>query len=198
MVMRQSTPLLRLRALPLALGLFLAALLAPPLSGPLRADQTDPALNALFALLLEAPDPTVAAPIEREIWLRWTEQADPAVEALMETAGQAMAVDDYDEALAALDRVVDMAPDYAEGWNRRATVLYLIGRPRASLADIERVLALEPRHFGALSGQGLCLMAMDRPEEAAAAFAAALAIHPQMEGAQANLERLRRSLGDDI
>lgn len=165
---------------------------------PTRADQTDPALPALFALLARAPDPAVAAPLEREIWVRWTRHADPGVEALMEEAGLAMAVDDYEQALAALDRVVAMAPGYAEGWNRRATVYFLAGRPAASLADIARVLALEPHHFGALSGKGLCLMALERPEEAAAAFAAALEIHPHLEGARSNLESVREGLGEDI
>ena len=179
-------------------SLSLALLLALAAAQPSRADQTDPALPALFALLAEAPDAAVAAPVEREIWVRWTQHADPAVEALMEEAGLAMAVDDFDQALAALDRVVAMAPGYAEGWNRRATVHYLSGRLEASLADVERVLALEPRHFGALSGRGLCLLALDRPEEAAEAFAAALAVHPHLGGAQENLRALRRGNGQDI
>ncbi len=168
------------------------------LGAPLQADQTDPDLPALFAMLQAAPSPAVAAPIERGIWLRWTRSDDPAATALMEAAGAAMATEDFDAALAALDRLVALAPDYAEGWNRRATVYYLIGRPQASLADIERVLALEPRHFGALSGRGLCLLSLERADEAAAAFAAALAVNPQMAGVKANLEALRRSLGKDI
>lgn len=178
--------------------ILLTALLLTAAIHPIRADQRDPQLSTLFALLAEAPTPAVAEPVEREIWLRWTQHDDPAVAALMAEAGLAMAVDDLDQALAALDRVVAMAPDFAEGWNRRATVFYLAGRPQVSLADIERVLALEPRHFGALAGRGLCLIALDRPAEAAEAYAAALAIHPQMQGARQRLDTLRRGLGDDI
>jgi tetratricopeptide (TPR) repeat protein len=176
----------------------LLALLGGSLSPPAWGDQTDPALPGLFERLKAAPDPTAAGPIETAIWEAWTRHPDPVVEQLMDKAALAMRLGDRGQAQRALDQIVALAPDYAEGWNRRATFRYLIGRYSDSLADIDRVLALEPRHFGALSGQGLVLVALDRPEEAIAAFTAALAIHPNMLGVLENLRALQGDLGKDI
>lgn len=176
----------------------LAALLLLLLAQPARADQTDPRLAQLFAALQAAPHAAAAAPIEQAIWGLWVIQPDPVIATLMDKAGYAMAVDDNAVALRALDQVVVLAPAYAEGWNRRATLYYVMGRYDDSLADIEAVLALEPRHFGALSGRGLCLVELDRPEEALAAFEAALAVNPHMEGVKTNVEALKKLLGDDI
>lgn len=165
---------------------------------PLAADQKDPRLPELFAVLAAAPTPELAQPIELRIWEIWFEHSDPVIFKLMENAVLAMAVDDFATAERALNQVVALAPDYAEGWNRRATLYFLTGRIDASLADIETVLALEPRHFGALSGQGLCHLAKDELPAAAAAFEQALQVNPQMPGARANLEALKEELGDDI
>src|SRR6476646_8072318 len=81
-------------------------------------------------------------------------------------------------AMPILDDIVMRAPDWAEGWNKRATVLYILGEQDRSLADIEHVLALEPRHFGALSGIGLIRIAKGQPREALAAYRRALAVNP--------------------
>jgi len=176
----------------------LAAALLAALAAPAGADQKDPRLPGLFAALAAAPSPELAQPVELRIWEIWFEHSDPVIGKLMENAVLAMAVDDFATAERALDQVVVLAPDYAEGWNRRATLYFLTGRIDASLADIAAVLALEPRHFGALSGQGLCYLAKHELEAAAAAFELALAVNPQMEGARANLEVLKEQLGDDI
>jgi tetratricopeptide (TPR) repeat protein len=176
------------------IAFWLLSVLAPPLA----ADQKDPRLPGLFAALAAAPSPELAQPVELRIWEIWFEHGDPVILKLMENAVLAMAVDDFATAERALNQVVVLAPDYAEGWNRRATLYFLTGRIDASLADIATVLALEPRHFGALSGQGLCHLAKDQLPEAAAAFEEALAVNPQMQGARSNLDALKDLLGDDI
>lgn len=173
------------------LGLALAA-------SPAAADQTDPRLPGLFSALAVAPSPELAQAIELSIWGIWFEHPDPVIAKLMENALRAIAVDDFATAERALNQVVVLAPDYAEGWNRRATLYFLMGRIDQSLADIDAVLALEPRHFGALSGQGLCFLAKDDLPAAAEAFKRALAVNPQMPGARENLEALQQILGDDI
>ena len=96
------------------------------------------------------------------------------------------------EALAAFDRVVELAPDYAEGWNKRATLHYLRGNYVASVDDIERALDLEPRHFGALSGLAMVSLAIGEEERALDAFEAALAIHPHLAGADTHIRNLRK------
>lgn len=175
----------------------LAALALLPLAAA-RADQRDPALPALFERLRLAPNAAAAEPLEAAIWLAWTRHADPVVEQLMANAALAMQAGDRAAAERALDQVVALAPDYAEGWNRRATFCFTVGRYEASLADIARVLALEPRHFGALAGEGLVMLALQQPEAAAEAFAAALAVHPHLAGARQNLEALQGVIGKDI
>jgi tetratricopeptide (TPR) repeat protein len=162
--------------------------------GASSADQTDSRLEPLFAKLLAAQDIGEARPIEISIWEIWTASGDDAITELMNESAAAMSRRDYDRALRYLDQVVAIAPDYAEGWNRRATVHYLTDRYEDSLADIARTLALEPRHFGALSGRGLVLTALEREEEALRAFEEALAIHPHLIGAKINADALREVL----
>ena len=99
-------------------------------------------------------------------------------------------------AMPALDDIVARAPDWAEAWNKRATVLYLIGEHDRSLADIERTLALEPRHFGALAGIGLIRIAKGEHRAALAAFRRALAVNPFLKERFALIPALEREVGE--
>ncbi len=176
-------------AIPLmALGLLAASIAA--------ADQNDPRLDPLFDALQGASDAESAQPVERAIWQIWLVSDNNAVNILMRNGMRAMERRDYRAALRDFDQIVKIAPDFAEGWNKRATVNYLIGQYEDSLADIGATLKLEPRHFGALSGRGLVLVELDRTEEALDAFEAALRVHPQMPGAKSNAEALRKVLQD--
>ncbi len=178
----------------LAFGaLLLAASMTPR---PAWCDQNDPRLDQLFALLVEAPDVEPARAVEQRIWSLWLESDDRAVTLLMRQGMAAMARDDLGAALRAFDQVVKIAPDYAEGWNKRATVHYLRGDFGASLADIRKTLALEPRHFGALSGRGLVYVALGDEVRALEAFEAALEIHPNLYAAKRNAEILRKRLDE--
>ena len=174
----------------------LVAFLALSAAGPAAADQRDGRLPALFAALLDAPDHVAAQALETEIWTIWYEHDDRAIVLLMRQGRAAMARRDYAGAQRSFDQVVKIAPDYAEGWNARATQHYLMGGYQASLADIEKTLALEPRHFGALSGRGLVYAALERWEAALAAFEAALAVNPQMPGPRLNAAAIRKELSD--
>ena len=89
-----------------------------------------------------------------------------------------------------------MAPDFAEGWNARATIFFLMGELSLSMADIEHVLALEPRHFGALSGLGFIFEAMDEPELALEAFEAVHALNPNRPNVSEAITRLERMTGE--
>lgn len=179
-------------------AIFLAFALLIVARGPLYADQGDPRLEILFSALAEAPTFQQAWNVEQLIWAVWLDHEDERVEEMMSVSAAAMGVGDLEVALSEVDKVVAQAPDYAEGWNRRATILYMLNRFEDSLAAIDKVLALEPRHFGALSGRGLCYMAMGQLEEAEVALTAALEIHPQMPGATRNLKFIKRQLGDPI
>ena len=169
-------------------------LLASTLSMPSRADQTDPRLDELFEELKAAPDIQAAAPIELAIWNIWVQHDDRVITTLMGQGIAAMSRRDYSSALRTFDQMVNLVPDFAEAWNKRATVHYLLGNYRESLADIERTLALAPRHFGALSGRGLVYIALEEEEKALHSFEQALAVHPNMEGARHNAEMLRKKV----
>jgi tetratricopeptide (TPR) repeat protein len=161
-----------------------------------RADQKDARLGDLFARLKTATGYLQGRTIEQQIWEIWMESDDPEVSRLMGQGIEAMNAEDYQTALADFTKITQLAPDFAEGWNKRATVLYLVGDYQGSLADVDTTLKLEPRHFGALSGLGLIDAALERDEEAITAFERALAVNPNMPGVTANVERLKQRLKD--
>jgi tetratricopeptide (TPR) repeat protein len=177
----------------------LALCLVCLLGAPAAADQTDPRLEDLFARLQGAPDVAAARGIEVIIWNLWVTHPDDAVNTLMEQGIGEMSRRDYPSALGTFDAVIEQAPEFAEGWNKRATIHWLMGNFESSLEDIDRTLALEPRHFGALSGQGLVYSELEEWERALDAFEAALEVNPQMTGPQANAEFIRKViLGEEI
>jgi tetratricopeptide (TPR) repeat protein len=151
-------------------------------------------LDTLFQALRDAPGRREAQAAEEAIWQRWMESGDPRIDAQMLRGVQALARRDYRAALADFDAIVGAAPDFAEGWNKRATVHWLMGNHAASLADIDRTLALEPRHFGALSGLALIHQAHGRIFEALDALERVARIHPQLPDLAARIESLERGL----
>lgn len=161
---------------------------------PALADQTAPALDSLFERLRATPDPAEAAEIERRIWQLWTVTGNDIVDQFVALGLEAMAAEDYDNALKVFDEVTRMVPDYAEAYNKRATIHYLTGDLDASAADIAETLQREPRHFGALSGLGLVNLARGRESDALAAFDRALAVHPHLPGATTHIRALREKL----
>lgn len=174
-------------------SLLVVLLAAPP---PAAADQNDSRLDTLFTELQEASGPAEAQRIEGRIWQIWIQSDDGAVRGLMRDGVEAMERGDYRHALTKFDQMVLIAPDFAEGWNKRATVHYLLGNYGQSLGDIAKTLALEPRHFGALAGRGLVYVKLEDERRALESFEAALEIHPNLTSAQANAEQLRKMLHD--
>jgi tetratricopeptide (TPR) repeat protein len=179
------------------LALLTAALLAQAglAPGALRADQRDVRLGAMFDRLQTTASAIEAEGIERRIWQIWAESDDAEARRLMREGVIAMAQGQYRAALERFDRLIGKAPDFAEGWNKRATVYYLMRDYPASVLDIERTLELEPRHFGALSGLGLIYDAIDQPAAALRSFEAAVAINPHLETTKERIRELHRELG---
>ena len=161
-----------------------------------RSDQTDPRLKTLFDQLRTAPTPDAAAPLEAEIWTIWAKSGDSDLDQVLEVGSRAMALGDVGTALKIFDVVVRKAPRFAEGWNKRATVHYMMGNYEASLADIDRTLELEPHHFGALAGLGLVNIELDRDEAALDAFERVLKVMPQSQSARRNIEIVKQRIKD--
>lgn len=163
-------------------------------SSPASADQIDARLDGLFDRLETTADDAEAGTIEQQIWQIWMESGDLQVQTWMRQGVVAMSLQRLDLALDRFDRMVERAPEFAEGWNKRATVHYLMGDYSASVYDIQRTLDLEPRHFGALSGLGLIYDALEEPAAAIRSYEAALALNPHMEGTRKRIEDLRQQL----
>ena len=113
---------------------------------------------------------------------------------LAHRADQAMAEKDYDAALAFLNDLVRLAPEFAEGWNKRATLHFVLEDYGKSLDDIARTLKLEPRHFGALSGLGIILDRIGDQTGALEAYRRAVEIHPNLPGAQDGIRKLSKEV----
>jgi len=149
----------------------------------LAADYTDKAaLDELFAELKVARSADEASDIVAQIWSAWFNPGVPDLADRMSQMSVAMNAGDFPTALTDLTAIVGDYPDYAEGWNQRATLYYMMGRLDDSLADIARVLALEPRHFGALSGRVMIELKQGKRAEALRDMIAALAIDPYLDG----------------
>jgi predicted TPR repeat methyltransferase len=178
--------MMRFRFVLVALGLSLGLVTSVP-----RADQTDPRLDALFAALAEATDPVDAVVIEGAIWEIWSRSGNPAVDRVFERGLDALEQRDLEGAAHAFDEVTHLAPRFAEGWNKLATVRYLLGEPDKSAAAIARALELEPRHFGALSGLGLVEESRGNDRAALDAVRRGLRIYPAEPSMRAFEQELR-------
>jgi tetratricopeptide (TPR) repeat protein len=172
----------------------IAGLVGTVLATGAGADQQDPSLPKLFQFLKTTTSQDEAGALEDKIWSVWAETGDPALDKLMIQSSDAMDRNDFQSALKALDTITAKKPNFAEGWNKRATVYYLMGDYEKALADIDRTLELEPRHFGALSGLGLTNLKLGRDEAAVDAFERVLEIDPLYPNAKLNLELAKDAL----
>ncbi len=160
-----------------------------------NADQKDPRLDELFAVLQTSNDPSALSDAHGKIWEIWTGHEDAELLSLMKKGIVLMRRQRLSEALKVFDDLVDIAPNYAEAWNKRATVHFLLGNFAESIADVDTTLDLEPRHFGALSGLGQIQMQRGDAEAALSAFEAAVQMHPHLPATRGVIEQLRRNLG---
>ncbi len=141
-------------------------------------------LDELFASLKRESNEVKAARIASLIQIQWQNSGSATVDLMMGWAAKAMDDKKYAVALDFLDQVVTMKPDYAEGWNRRATLHFMMNDYGRSMADIQKTLALEPRHFGAMAGMAAILKDTGKKEAALQAFERVLSVYPMMREAQ--------------
>jgi tetratricopeptide (TPR) repeat protein len=163
---------------------------APPPPVPNDQQVAQDLLDRLFGQLHAAKDEASAKVIEDAIWKLWSRSGSPTADVLIVQAVRAMEAGQRQTALRILDTIIEDQPTFAEAWNKRATLYFMMGDYDRSLADIAHVLELEPRHFGALTGLGTILTDRGKKAEALKAFRRALSIDPFLEGARKALQQI--------
>jgi tetratricopeptide (TPR) repeat protein len=172
-----------------------AALCASALFGlPALAQGTDSAeVDRLLGELAKSEQPGWRQ-IENSILREWSKSGSPAMDLLLRRGTEALESGDLDVAVEHLTALTDHAPDFAEGWNARATVFFQMGEYGLSLEDIRRTLELNPRHFSAMSGLGVIFESLGYEKEALEVYRAVQAIHPHRPELQEALDRLERTV----
>jgi tetratricopeptide (TPR) repeat protein len=185
----------------LALPIVVACLAVQPADTARAQSQPNAAaraqrLDEQFARLKTVTDEQDGEAATAEIWRLWQRSGTPELDELMAQAAMLIDLGMHPLALPLLNDIVKRAPDWAEGWNKRATAHYLAGKHDLSLADIDRVLVLEPRHFGALAGMGLIRIARGEYRDALAAYRKALAVNPFLKERLELIPALEKKVGD--
>ena len=144
----------------------------------LKADQNDARLENLFEILSKTESDIQINEVTSSIWDIWYETNDPLIEADFYRGLESMRTGDLIMAVAFFTRVIDKNPNFAEGWNKRATVYYMLGKFDASMMDIHETLKLEPRHFGAMDGMGLIFIHLEQFDKAIDIYDQMLKIFP--------------------
>jgi tetratricopeptide (TPR) repeat protein len=143
---------------------------------------------------LRDDDARVRALAERALWEVWSRSGEPEIDHLFEMGVAEMREGRLDLSVRTFSEIIQRRPDFAEGWNKRATVYFLLGEYRKSAADCDEVLRRNPQHFGALSGYGMIWLKLDRPAQALERFEQALAVNPNLDQVRETIEALRALL----
>lgn len=151
---------------------------------------------ALIKRLRDA-DRLTRAFAEYALWQVWSRSGDEKVDALFRLGVQQMQEGPGRESLATFSKIIELKPDFAEGWNKRATLYFIMGDYRKSLADCAEVLKRNPHHFGALAGYGQIYMRLDQPQRALEYFRRALYINPNLRGVEINIRKLEQEISEE-
>jgi tetratricopeptide (TPR) repeat protein len=143
---------------------------------------------------LHDPDEDTRDQVEQALWRIWARSGDPEVDRLYQTGIQQMNAGDLQQSIVTFTRIIELKPDFAEGWNKRATLYFLVGDLRKSLADCDEVMKRNPYHFGALAGYALIYIRLEYYDRALEYSRRALDVNPNMEGVRRNIELLERLL----
>ena len=156
----------------------------------LKADQNDARLEDLFDILSTTESDVQINEVTSNIWDIWYETNDPSIEADFYRGLESMRTGDLMMAVVFFTRVIDKNPNFAEGWNKRATVYYMLGKFDASMMDIHETLKLEPRHFGAMDGMGLIFIHLEQFDKAIDIYNRMLEIFPNNSSTKQKKEML--------
>ncbi|MCK2052771.1 MULTISPECIES: tetratricopeptide repeat protein [unclassified Methylobacterium] len=164
---------------------------AAPVREAAKPEKSQPlSLDDLYARLKAAGDDAEAKGVARLIEQRLGRSGSATADLLTERARQAMSGQDLPLAIELMDRATTLEPGWSEGWNRRATVFWMLSDPSAAIADLQRTLVLEPRHFEAWAALGRIYQSLDDKGRALEAFRRASALYPRMDRLQTAIDRL--------
>ncbi|MBZ9704861.1 MULTISPECIES: tetratricopeptide repeat protein [unclassified Mesorhizobium] len=169
----------------------------PVPQAPPPAMNREARLDKLFADLKRERNEKAAERIAGIIWSEWSQSGSASIDLMMQWSQKAIENQKFDVALDFLDQVVTLQPAYAEGWNRRATVHFMMKNYGKSMSDIDHTLQLEPRHFGALSGLAQIMTVTGRKQSALEAWQKVLAIYPMLRSAQDQVGTLSEELAGE-
>jgi tetratricopeptide (TPR) repeat protein len=198
-----------------ALALGAAAAAAPELTREqalAAIDQADPAVrrDAISRLasvgtmadvprlvaVLRDPDRDTRDDAQQALWDIWARSGDREVDRLYRSGIEAMSAGRLDDAIATFSRIIELKPDFAEGWNKRATLYFLTGDLHKSLADCDEVIKRNPYHFGALAGYAQIYIRLEQYDRALDYARRALAINPNLDGMRRDVELLEHLIED--
>jgi tetratricopeptide (TPR) repeat protein len=143
---------------------------------------------------LRDPDPLVRAFTESAMWSVWSRSGDADVDRLFAIGVEQMSQRALEAAVETFSEVIRRRPQFAEGWNKRATVYFLLGEYGKSLADCDEVMSRNSYHWGALSGYGMIYIQLDQPDRALGYLEKALAVNPNLQQVQQTIELLKALL----
>jgi tetratricopeptide (TPR) repeat protein len=147
-----------------------------------------------LAAALRDSDPLVRDLAESAMWEVWSRSGDPTIDRLFAKGLEQIQAGQGDEAVETFSEIIGRRPEFAEGWNKRATVYYLLGEYQKSLADCDEVMKRNPYHFGALSGYGMIYLKLAQPAIALEYFERALRVNPNLESTRQTIEALKTLL----
>ena len=156
----------------------------------------DPRAAQPLAQALRDDDALVRETAEQALWSIWHRSGNPEVDARLQEGLMAMQRGAFPQAIAIFTHVIEMAPDFAEAYNKRATTYYLMHEFEKSISDCDQALTLNPIHFGALSGAGLCYVELRNLVKALDYFERAIAVNPNMTQIQRYIEDIKKFLRD--
>jgi tetratricopeptide (TPR) repeat protein len=141
---------------------------------------------------LRDQDEGVRAVAESALWQVWSRSGDAEIDLLFQLGVEQMSRGDANAAIATFTAIIQKKPDFAEGWNKRATVYFLVGEYERSLKDCAEVVKRNPQHWGVLAGYGQIYLALDKPELALEYFQRALKVNPNLRSVEAAVAELKR------
>ena len=157
----------------------------------LSAEDKDIKLNKLFNEL-KVDNISLSYQVEQKIWKIWsTHTNDEKLTAMLAEGSELVNRQKFKEAIIIFSKVIDLDPKWAEAWNKRATIYYMVGEFQKSQNDIDKVLELESRHFGALAGQGLVNIQLENYEKAIMSYEKAQQIYPTMKSPKIMIKQIK-------